>query len=126
MPEKQPEKQGSTNRVRGNKPFTKGDPRINRTRPGPGRSPMWWRELLATYEQGAVETIGKMATSGRRTWLRLRAAQTVIEHLYGKPTQPFKHVPAIDVSKLSTDELRTLDALLSRVVVADAWCAQGR
>ncbi len=101
------------------KGFVRSDPRINRTKPGPGRPPKWWRDLFLTYEADAVHTLGKALTSSRKWRDRIQAANIILDRLHGKPIQPVEHVPAIDVSQLSTDELRTLDGLLSRVVVAD-------
>ncbi len=100
-------------------PFRKGDRRINRTRPGPGRPPKWWKELLATYEADAVHTLGRALKSARKWRDKILAASIILDRLHGKPTQSIEHVLAVDVSKLTTEELRTLDTLLSRVVIAD-------
>ncbi len=115
---KQPRKQVSNgvNPVPGNRPFVKGDGRI---RPGPGRPPAWWKNLLACYEADAVHTLGRALRSARRWADRIRAAEIILDRLHGKPTQPVEQAPPIDVSKLTDDELATLNTLLSRVVVAD-------
>ncbi len=72
---------------------------------------------LGRYEESAVETVGTLATRGRKTWLRLRAAQDVLDRLHGKPTQSVEVVPPEDLSHLSDKELRDLGRLLDRVGV---------
>ncbi len=110
--EKQREKQ------RGGVPgkgFVVGDPRINRTMPGPGRPPLWWKDQLARYESQAIETIGR-ALESSKPWVRLRAAQEVLDRLHGKPTQPLEVAPPVDVSGLTITEQQQLDRLLARVL----------
>lgn len=97
------------------KGFVKGDPRINRANPGPGRPPVWWKNLLATYEGEAIEVIAHLMRKARHESIQLRAAQEILDRLHGKPTQPVQQLPPIDVSNLSEEELETLDRLLARV-----------
>ncbi len=100
----------------GNSAFFKGDVRI---RPGPGRPPAWWKDLLASYEPDAVHTLGQALRSARRWADRIRAAEIILDRLHGRPTQPTEHVPAVDLSQLTDDEIHLLDSLLSRVLGAD-------
>ncbi len=100
------------NPIPGNKPFVKGDSRI---RPGPGRPPLWWRDRFARYEAQAIETIGR-ALQSSKPWVRLRAAQEVLDRLHGKPTQPLEVAPPVDVSGLSIEEQKQLESLLARVL----------
>jgi hypothetical protein len=101
------------NPIPGNKPFVKGDSRI---RAGPGRPPLWWKHLLASYEADAVHTLGQALRSAKRWADRIRAAEIIMDRLHGKPTQPVKELPAVDVTGLTDDELSTLNSLLSRVL----------
>jgi hypothetical protein len=110
--EKQREKQPGGVTGKG---FVVGDPRINRTKPGPGRPPLWWRDQLARYEAQAIETIGR-ALQSSKPWVRLRAAQEVLDQLHGKPTQPLEVAPPVDVSRLTIEEKKQLDNLLARVL----------
>ncbi len=113
LPRMQPRKR--SNPIRGNKPFAKGyDPRRNITKPGPGQPPLWWRDQLARYEEQAIETIGRALRSSK-PWVRLRAAQEILDRLHGKPTQPIKHEPSVDVSVLSKEDRETLSVLLDRI-----------
>ena len=105
-------KKSRPNPIPGNKPFVKGDSRI---RPGPGRPPLWWRDRLARYEAQAIETIGR-ALQSSKPWVRLRAAQEVLDRLHGKPAQPVDRVPPVDVSGLKIEEQQHLDRLLARVL----------
>lgn len=98
------------------KGFGVGDPRINRTKPGPGRPPLWWKDLLASYEADAVHTLGQALRSAKRWADRIRAAEIIMNRLHGKPTQPVEELPAVDVTGLTDDELSTLNSLLSRVL----------
>lgn len=65
------------------KGFVGGDSRINRTIPGPGRPPNWWRDLLKTYEEDAVHLIGAtVRQAGRRKKVRavdIQAAKEVLD-----------------------------------------------
>jgi hypothetical protein len=74
------------------KGFVEGDPRINRTIPGPGRPPNWWRDLLRTYEEDAVHLIGATVREARRRRkvraVDIHAAREVLDRLHGRPTQP--------------------------------------
>ncbi len=110
--EKQREKQRGGVTGKG---FVVGDPRINRTKPGPGRPPLWWRDRLAQYEAQAIETIGR-ALQSSKPWVRLRAAQEVLDRLHGKPTQPLEVAPPVDVNGLTIEEKKQLDNLLARVL----------
>ncbi len=101
------------------KPFVKGDPRI---RPGPGRPPRTWKEELARHEGRAIGTLLKAMELTRRKNLRypyiaVRAAEDILANLHGKPMQPTREEPAIDLGKLSLKERETLDELLGRVLV---------
>jgi len=53
--EKQPEKQRGGVTGKG---FVVGAPRINRTKAGPGRPPLWWKHRFTRYEEDATELIG--------------------------------------------------------------------
>lgn len=66
-----------------------------------------------------MHTLGQALRSARRWGDRIRAAEIILDRLHGKPTQPIADVPVADISKLTTEELRTLDALLARVVTTD-------
>ncbi len=81
--EKQREKQRGGVTGKG---FVVGDPRINRTNPGPGRPPLWWKDLLASYEADAVHTLGHALRSAKRWADRIRAAEIILDRLHGKPT----------------------------------------
>lgn len=98
------------------KGFVKGDPRINRTKPGPGRPPLWWKHQLARYETVAIARIGHLARRASGM-VGLRAAQDILDRLHGKATQPIEVAPPVDVSGLTDQELQTLDRLLTKIVV---------
>jgi len=51
-----------------------------------------------------------------KPWVRLRAAQEVLDRLHGKPTQPLEVAPPVDVSGLTITEQHQLDRLLARVL----------
>ena len=95
--------QSSANKPGGvtGKGFGRGDPRINRTIPGPGRPPNWWRDLLRTYEEDAVHLIGATVRGARKRGrvraIDINAAREVLDRLHGRPTQP--------VEKRGDDEL---------------------
>ncbi len=55
----------------------------------------------------------------RHESVRLRAAQDILDRMHGKPKQPVEQVPPVDTSVLSTEEMETLDRLLSRVLGPD-------
>ncbi len=109
------------------KPFTKGDPRINRTIPGPGRPPIWWKHELAKHEKNAIDLIGGAIEQGQERLkdrgekakelrrVHLAAALSVIEHLHGKPTIPIEVVPQYDMSRLTDKELDDLGNLFKKV-----------
>ncbi len=106
------------------KGFVKGDKRINRTRPGPGRPPMAWTEALAKYEPAAIDALAEGVSrkkNGRLCYptLAVRAAETILFSLHGKPVQPTQALPSVDLSKLSEEETIQLADLLSRVVSRD-------
>jgi hypothetical protein len=77
------------------KGFIKGDPRINRTKPGPGRPPLWWKHLLGRYEEDAVHLIGATIAEGRSRLrkkgeegvqrVHLAAAQYVLDRSTASP-----------------------------------------
>lgn len=69
------------------KPFTKGDPRINRTKAGPGRPPLAYRQALKSMEPQALQTVQSVLRMAPPA-VRLRAAQDVLDRLHGKPKQP--------------------------------------
>jgi hypothetical protein len=65
------------------KPFEKGDPRINRTKGGPGRPPQDYLKRLQYLEPKALDTIERVL---RGTGLpALRAAVEVLQRLHPTP-----------------------------------------
>ncbi len=113
--EKQREKQRGGITGKG---FIAGDPRINRTKPGPGRPPLWWKQALGRYETASIATIAHLMRRDKNSSVRLRAAQYVLDRLHGKPKQSVEVVPPVDLSHLSDKELKDLGRLLDRVGVA--------
>ncbi len=104
--------------------FVKGDKRINRTKPGPGQPPIWYKDLLSRYEVEAIDTIVDLMRTSDHHVVRVRAAQDILDRLHGKPTQPIQQVPPVDVSGLTPEEMETLDHLLARVLGDGAGGAQ--
>jgi hypothetical protein len=84
--EKQRTKQRRPGGITG-KGFTPGDPRINRTRPGPGRPSLAFREALASLEPEALRVLEE-ALHARQWSVRLGAARDVLDRLHGKAGQP--------------------------------------
>ena len=76
------------------KPFVKGDPRINRTEPGPGRPSLEYREALAQLSPLAMAALEK-ALKDKHASVRLAAARDILDRIHGKPTQPVKDVTPI-------------------------------
>lgn len=78
------------------------DPRINRTKRGPGRPPLMWKHQISRYEETAIAVIGAVIEDGRRRLrkrgkdgirpVHLAATQDVLDRLHGKPAQPVEHV----------------------------------
>ncbi len=115
--------------------FVKGDSRINRTIPGPGRPPLWWKQALATREQSAIDLIGSVIDEGLRRLkpcrgkrgepmqqvkhVHLAAAQDVLDRLHGRPTQSVEVMPPVDMSHLTDKEVHDLNRLLARVHQGD-------
>ena len=82
---KQREKQVRLGGITGNG-FVPGDPRINRTRPGPGRPSLAYREALAALEPEALRAVSEALRS--KQWsIRLAAARDVLDRLHGKSGQ---------------------------------------
>lgn len=79
--EKQPRLGGITGRG-----FVPGDPRINRTRPGPGRPSLGYREALAALEPAALQVVAE-ALHAKQWSVRFAAARDVLDRLHGKPGQ---------------------------------------
>jgi hypothetical protein len=65
-------------------PFKKGDPRINRTKPGPGRPPQDYLRRLQYLEPKALDTIERVLRGGGLP--ALRAAVEVLQRLHPTPT----------------------------------------
>ncbi len=109
----------------------KGDPRINRTIPGPGQPPLWWKYQLARHEESTIGLIAGAIAEGHRRLkdrrkkvqglrrVHLAAAQDVLDRLHGKPTQPVEVVPRVDLSHLTDKELDDFNRLLARVLPGD-------
>jgi len=109
------------------KGFAKGDPRINRTIPGPGRPPNWWRDLLRTYEEDAVHLIGATVRGARKRGrvraVDINAAREVLDRLHGRPTQPVEQQPGTELLQyLTKEELQELVSISER---AHARAAKG-
>jgi hypothetical protein len=107
------------------KGFVGGDPRINRTIPGPGRPPNWWRDLLRTYEEDAVHLIGTTVRGARKSKkvraVDIHAAREVLDRLHGRPTQPLEQRGDEQlVQYLTREELQTLVDLFERAKVREA------
>lgn len=81
--------QKTAKRKRGRgKPFTKGDPRINRDgRPKVVRE---WREGMRDLSEEAV-TVLRAQMHGKNKFVAQGAAKFVIEQGWGKATQPHEH-----------------------------------
>ena len=96
-------------RVRG-KPFTKGDERINRTKPGPGRPKnaykKWCRRVLENPRtKRAVRSVLHDPESGAfATMYKELAARA-----YGKPEQPVKVDATLKLEDLLDASHRTSD-----------------
>lgn len=83
--QKQRKKQRRPGGITG-KGFIPGDSRINRTRPGPGRPPLAYREALQALEPVALHVVEEALQAGQWT-VRLAAARDVLDRLHGKPGQ---------------------------------------
>jgi hypothetical protein len=109
------------------KGFVRDDPRINRTIPGPGRPPNWWRDLLRTYEEDAVHLIGATVRGarkgGRVRAVDINAAREVLDRLHGRPTQPVEQRGDEELVQYMTRE--ELQALVDIVERAQARAAAG-
>ncbi len=62
----------SENRTKSRKPgtFAKGDPRFNRTKPGPGRPPLAWTEALSKHEPEAIQALAEGVSVNKSERLR--------------------------------------------------------
>lgn len=96
------------------KGFVRGDSRINRTIPGPGRPPNWWRDLLKTYEEDAVHLIGATVRQARKRKnvraVDIHAAREILDRLHGRPTQPVEQQSKNEllVEYMTDEELREI------------------
>lgn len=70
------------------RPFVKGDPRA---KPGPGRPPKGWLNILGTYEDEAAHSLGKAV---KKDW---RAAERVGVHLHGQPREKIETTGEITI-----------------------------
>lgn len=105
------------------KGFVEGDPRINRTIPGPGRPPNWWRDLLSHHEEDAIKILAQALRYG--SWAsRRQAAEAILDRLHGKPTQPVEQRSDIEplVQYMTAEELRELVRIVEQ---AQARAAKG-
>ncbi len=69
---------------------------------------MQWEKLysaLAATRRTPCTRSARALRSARRWADRIRAAEIILDRLHGEPTQPIADVPAVDVSKLTDDEL---------------------
>ncbi len=101
------------------KGFAKGDLRINRTIPGPGRPPNWWRDLLRTYEEDAVHLIGATVRGARKRRrvraVDIHAAREVLDRLHGRPTQPLEQRGDEELLEyLTREELQVIVEIFDR------------
>lgn len=104
-----PKKGGVTGRG-----FVEGDPRINRTVPGPGRPPKepaanfaaWCRAQLESEEgrKKLAYRMWKIDKQGRPNMLLIRA----VAYAYGQPAIKVDVSRQYDLSRLSREELETL------------------
>ncbi len=68
------------------KPFVKGDPRINRAMPGPGRPPDEFKALCQALACSALEAANR-ALADENHPAYLGALKWATEHGYGKPKE---------------------------------------
>ncbi len=103
-PEPSAKKPGGTT----GKGFGRGDSRINRTIPGPGRPPNSWRDLMKTYEEDAVHLIGATVRGARKRRkvraVDIQAAREVLDRLHGRPTQPVEQQTGNELLQYLTKE----------------------
>jgi hypothetical protein len=55
----------------------------------PERPPLWSKHHLRRYEETAIEMVGYPMRKARHESVRLRAAQTVLDYLHGKPSTAY-------------------------------------
>jgi hypothetical protein len=67
------------------RPFVKGDPRINRTKPGPGKPPQDYLKRLQYLEPKALDTIERILRGSGVP--ALRAAVEVLQRLHPSPEE---------------------------------------
>lgn len=96
-----------------------GDPRINRTIPGPGRPPNefrdWCRSLFENREarEKLANRIWKVDRNGRPDPVLMK----LMEYAFGKPVQVVEQQVQYDFSRLTREELETLVRLAERIIV---------
>jgi len=59
--------------------------------------------------------VGYLMQKARHDSLKLRAAQTVLDYLHGKPRQSVEVLPPVDMSHLTDKKVHALNRLLARV-----------
>ena len=72
------------------RPFVKGDPRINRTIPGPGRPPEAFQEMCRSLACSA-EAAAAIALQDSTHPAFIGALKWATEHGYGKPKETHEH-----------------------------------
>lgn len=109
-------KQHEKHRRRGpGRPFVKGDPRINRAMPGPGRPAEEFKAWLRGRFDDPKEREQLWARAGKSDYLMGKLLA-----YYGQPVQPVEQVVQFDLSRLTREELETLARLLEGVAVPAA------
>ncbi len=69
------------------RPFVKGDPRINRTKPGSGRPSLEYREALRELSPRALAVLER-ALRDKHASVRVAAARDILDRAHGKAVQP--------------------------------------
>ncbi len=65
---------------------------------------------------GSVQPLPPPIRKARDESIRLRAAQDILDRLRGMPARPVEPLPPVDTSRLSTEEMETLDRPFTRVL----------
>lgn len=100
MAKKQPTNQRSPKRGKG-RPFTKGDPRINRTIPGPGRPLDEFKMMMAELVSSdvSIQSLEEILKDANHKH-HMAARHYATDHGYGKPKETIEHSGSLTLEQV--------------------------
>lgn len=106
--------------------MAKGNKTGGRRKGTPNRITREIGELARVHAPSAIKELARLAKSAESESARVSAIGMLLDRAYGKPKQAVQHTGAVgtyDLSKLSDDQISSLEAILGPL--ADAGGDQG-